>query len=58
MRKLSDLLWDATWNVLVFNVKLGRRVLLRLDRATTPTAEGAASSTAQSRFESEVAHSA
>jgi hypothetical protein len=54
--KLSNLLWDAVWEVTVFNIRLGRKVLVRLDRTLSPTAEALPSRCSQSGFESQRVH--
>lgn len=57
--KLNDLFWGVTWNVTVFNLKLGKRALRefeyrcdRLQRTLSPTVEAPASKPGQCGFES------
>lgn len=59
--RANYLFWDVTWNVFAFHLRHGLRAVRYVDyklasRASTPTAEGAASSTAQSGFESQEAY--
>lgn len=59
MRKLNTLFWDTTLNIILMNVIGGSRALHALHyrfRSSSPMEEAAASSTAQSGFESQEDH--